>query len=513
MRDNWRKRARVVLLIAIPALVLVYVGYLNYLPLGGTRIGFVDVGGNDITGSLRIIGPFTRISDKIQADSITYRELEGWGVYFESEISGVGSAGEIVVRVRFKDNFPEGESFILGAKDEQEWSYNWKDFYVPFYEELAGLPLIAQNEAVKIYSTGGQQDIESANSFLENPPLYTTIATNNSLLVNQAADAEEWGEIQDEFPGEEASSPVVIRTALRGPHTCWTYVANELLELNLIKRDLNWREGADELNIEIYSIDNELVWTTTVADDGDETDSGEPGALQTKSFSLPGLEEGAYRIEFIGGSDLLITRIEINQEKFVVSDNLYWAGTNTGYLGQSPEQDSIYFRSTGPDEIGIQTSHNSGLQTVTISDGVSVAELDINEINTQFSTTLELAGYVLTSEKQDIIIESDNYISFTPGSFFIPRKCEVVDLGNDLDWILQNADFVLLDYSNYIEPVDDGEWIITSAVWNVEDIYVFNNKLNFCFNVPHLNDEAYSDRSIPIDWIEVKVTTSSLWNR
>jgi hypothetical protein len=518
MKREWGKTFRLVMLPLIPVLALAYIGYVNLLPFGSTTTYFIDIGGNDTAGDAQLIGPWDRVSDRRERDGTSFRELEKWGVYFELKSPKLGDASDISVRVRFKDNFPQEQRFILGARNKREWSYNWRDIYIPFYRELAGLPLVVENKAIKIYSIGNQQhaEFENVEDFLESPPLYSTIATNNPSLVNQGASPENWGEIESsEFPGEEEGMPLIIRTALRGAHTFWTYVSNGLLELKLIKQDLNWYEGADGLKIEIYSLEGELRGEVTIPDDGEEGKTTQPGPLQSKILRLAGLEEGVYRIEFKSENDLLIRRIEVNQEKFVVEKKLYWAGMNPVYFQQALllSQASLYFRNTAPSRIRFSTAHTAGLQSITILNSNFHTVIDIDKTHTWFETRLEPGVYKLTSEKQDIIIESGNYFAFTPGSFFIPKRCEVVSLKQDLSWLRENVDFVVVDYSDYREPADDNGWMIAKAEWKVEEVLVDDNKLNFCFNVPHLNKEQYQDRTIPIDWIEIKVNIPPIWKR
>ena len=114
----------------IPIIALGYIGWMNLLPLGGMETYYIDVGGEDTSGNARITGPFDRISDKKEMAGISYRELEKNLVYFELEDSRLKDADEIGVKIRFKDNFPIGAKFILGARNKKESSYDWKEIYI-----------------------------------------------------------------------------------------------------------------------------------------------------------------------------------------------------------------------------------------------------------------------------------------------------------------------------------------------------------------------------------------------
>ena len=59
----------------------------------------------------------------------------------------------------------------------------------------------------------------------------------------------------------------------------------------------------------------------------------------------------------------------------------------------------------------------------------------------------------------------------------------------------------------------DGGWIIAEAIWNMEDLFVMDNKLSFCFHVPHLAPTHNPEKTIPIDWIEISLDIPPIWER
>jgi len=113
----------------IPILTVGYIGWTNLMPLGATVDYFIDIGSKDTQGSAKITGPFDRISGGKCADNITFRELKRDLVYFELNDRRLILVSDVSVAVRFKDNFPKGTRFRLGARNKQEWSYDWKDAY------------------------------------------------------------------------------------------------------------------------------------------------------------------------------------------------------------------------------------------------------------------------------------------------------------------------------------------------------------------------------------------------
>jgi len=737
----------------VPILVMAYIGWVNLIPLGGTITYFIDVGGEDTQGKAVVTGPFDRISDKKEINGTSFRDLEKNLVYFELEDLRPKDANEIRVSVRFKDNFPAGASFIVGARNKEEWSYYWKESYIPFYEKLIHLPSVSGNETVKVYAmaNGGENGFQSVDDFLQNPPVGSVIASNDkSLSINQRLSQEESGEIdasefaaRDVFhtlsvgdtnqngyletdtslrgphdfyflsdggtlelrvakrdlnwyegedalnviiysldgtfkamttmpddgdstkgknlgpsqyqtlkadnlergayrlklvgegsdfvithlelnqsklvvPGKvflagnlylggelepmvvwcylfsdgeikfstahksalqnvtisgegynqtinidslhtevstgllkagiykitsekgdllikvpsgyctftenslfipvsgstlEGNGTLLINTTLRGGHTLWTYVTNAPLELTVTKQDLNWYDGPDELAIEVYSFNGEPKGSAIIPDDGNEGKTKNLGPLQHESLKIEGLEPGAYRLELKGGSDLLIRGIEINQAKLVVDGAVYLTSLNLTYFedGLAFDPVRLYTKNFTASQIKFHTWHNSGLQQVSIQGNTFDTEIDINKLDADFSTNLMAGSYQLIIPRQDVLIESKGYFSFTPDSFFLPQRCKVIDLKYDLSWLKDNADYILMSYGDYAPPVEDDGWLVAHTSWKREDLFIEDDKLSFCLSAPHLTKEP--DKPVPVDWIEIHLKILPLFKR
>jgi hypothetical protein len=496
------------LLWLIPVITLGYIGWANFMPLGGTLSYSIDVGGDDTAGIARITGPFDRISAQMQADGETFRELEQSLVYFELDEPQLSKVEKITVRVRFRDNFNNDEKFVLGARNAPEWSYYWKNLYVPLYSELPELSLVAMNNDTYIYSTdpANTTGFASVEDFLQNPPTGAVIATDDkNLPINQLADV----------PHDEThqSDPSIINSSLRGPHTLWTYVSGGTLTLKVAKRDLNWYEEPDELAIEVYSLDGEFIGETNIPDDGDAEESKNLGPLQEIAFSTDIPSPGAYRIDLKGNSDLLITLLEINQPWLVAEKSIYLSGRNPAYY---PDEKNItpvtlYGHNQATRQIRFYTWHNSGLQSIAISGDDYGKVVNIDQVKTDFFVDTPPGSYQITFPQQDILIDSAGFLAFSPESYFLPKRCEVIDLKYDLSWLVNNVDYIVINAAGYAMPEEDGGWLIAQTEWQREDLYFIDNKLSFCFNVPHLTEEP--DRTIPIDRIEISLEILPFWKR
>lgn len=498
------------LLWLIPVITLGYIGWVNVMPLGSTLHYSIDVGGEDTEGIARITGPFDRISEKLEADGETFRELEQSLVYFELDEPGLRNAETITVSVRFIDNFNTDEKFVLGARNGQEWSYYWKNIYVPFYYELSDLPLVTTNDDIYIYCTDtvNTTGFTNVESFLQNPPLGAAIATNDkNLPINQFI-SPMYNETH-----EPENMSVVVNASLRGPHTFWTYISNDTLKLKVVKQDLNWYEEADEVAIEIYSLNGELIKEAAIPDDGDTDESKNLGPLQEVSFTADIPETGAYRIELNCGSDLLITRLEVNQPHLVVEKRMYLSGNNPAYYPDETQIEPVilYSHNLTTKQIRFYTWHSAGLQNISIAGDDYDTVVDIDQVKSDIYADIAPGSCQMTFPRQDILIDSAGFLSFSAESYFLPKRCEVVDIKSDMSWLVENVDYIVINNAGYVPPENDAGWLIARTEWQREDLYLIENKLSFCLNVPHLAKEP--DRTIRIDRIEIILEILPWWDR
>jgi hypothetical protein len=106
-----------IIIILIPIIIVIYILNMNFL-FSQEFNHYYDIGGEE-----NYLSPSNRISEKYDSQ----RNLTGNLVYFGIEVPR--GSKEIKIETKFKSNFPEGESLKLGAKDQQEWHYNWHTIY------------------------------------------------------------------------------------------------------------------------------------------------------------------------------------------------------------------------------------------------------------------------------------------------------------------------------------------------------------------------------------------------
>jgi len=471
------KSAVKAIIYAIPAVVVLYVLCMNIAPfLFDMHSTFsLDVGSENENSEKMIkpLSPEDRISDRINNQ---YRELKNSLVY--STIKIPFYAEKITITARFKDNFPENSAgFYIGAKDMEEWHYQYKPIYISNFEEFEELPKIQDDSRTLYFLNSVAEKFASIDEFIKNIPKNAIVATNIEL-DNKAA------KINDYSP-----ESLKITTSLRESHTFYVY-AKENIILSVSKQDINWYKNEDNLSIEIYDSNNTLIANALIPDDGIINNTKEQNPVQKITLFTPKLTEGIYRIKFIGNADTIIREIEINQNKFVADSRVFLADneeygipTIPSKLYTKPEKNSVF---------SFSTYHRNGFQTININD----KSLEINSVIAKFNISTDTNDFVeISSEKNDIIVNSLNYFSFTKDSYFEPFEYRTTGINN-----AKNADYLLVDYK---KPVEDNGWLIGTAEFNIDDLYIKNKELSIILNARHLTNQP--NYTIPVDYLDITI--------
>lgn len=75
-----------------------------------------------------------RVSEPITANNTTYREIKKNLVCFQLTSLQITNNSNILIKVRFKDNFPPQQyPFTIGAQNKEGNNYLWNTIYYPFY--------------------------------------------------------------------------------------------------------------------------------------------------------------------------------------------------------------------------------------------------------------------------------------------------------------------------------------------------------------------------------------------
>ncbi|MEK6884020.1 MAG: hypothetical protein AABY22_30600, partial [Nanoarchaeota archaeon] len=289
------------LIIILAVLLVFFILYKNFISAEEFNY-FYDIGENE-----NHLSPNYRISEKNSENSISYRNLTSNLVYFNVPIPR--GSEKIKIDVKFKDNF-NSTLILLGGKDREDWHYKWNTLYNKPIEEV----------------TSSYQDegyyIHKINPDLEEKRLLEIENSKNLIIASNV-------KLQKKINNIEFSKlPTIINTTLRGGHTFYIYTSGYLL-IEVKKQDLNWYNGSDQLDIEVYDSGDNLLFTNTIPDDGITTISPNKNSanIQKGTIELENLPESVYRIEF-RNFDGVIRQITTNTDKIVAANSLYLADSD-----------------------------------------------------------------------------------------------------------------------------------------------------------------------------------------
>lgn len=312
---------------------------------------------------------------------------------------------------------------------------------------------------------------------------------------------------------EEGKGWLDINISLKGSHTFWTFVDNGAIELSVTKQDLNEDQGADALSIDIYDLGGNLAANASIADDGDAAAGGGPGPMQGASLAASNLSAGAYRIEMTG-DDLLIREISINQGKLVLDDSITPASAETGgasNAGADADALVLYTQGLSLQRAQFTAMDDGGIQQAAVTGDGVYSELYIDEMDEPFAVSMVPGSYRIVMARQNLALEFNGYMSFTPDSFFLPRRCEVAGLETYVSDFKEYVDYIVVNYDDYYVTDSYDGWTTARARWKTSDLSIVDDTLSFCLMVPHLDLAADAGKTIPVDSIVIELDIPPFW--
>lgn len=473
---------------------LILFSYLLMMNIQSTQIEendgsyVIDVGSRtDMIRDVKLTGPEERISEPLKEtygnEKINFRNFTDRFVYFQLKETEIDSASRIKVQIRFKDDLPKGSIFKLGAHSAPQWNYKWNLLYDPFQRQLEEeYDKIYSDNNISIYSLN-----EDTPKFSNVKDFFEVLQPENTIAIQPSISSFPGAE---ELPENDNSTNTTLNTTLRGKHTFLTYVHGTELSVYIEKLDLNWYNGTDDMVIKIVSTTGEAVKSATIPDDGDITDHRGLKATQRSHIKATGLNDGTYKIIIDTNDDTLIKKLQVSSDKLVVENNVF---------AYAPTK--LFFSTENDQTVDLMTLHNDGLQTIEVSSGNSTYNIPIDKIAVTQNGQIKSAGSMqkMNIPCGDLQIESNMYYSFTETSYFNPMKCRVAPVNNDFYWLEKNnVDYVMM--KNQSIKSENG-WIIAETEWEITDLYVKNNMLDFSTNIEQSDDS--SKISVPVDWIKV----------
>ena len=124
------------------------------------------------------------------------------------------------------------------------------------------------------------------------------------------------------------------------------------------------------------------------------------------TWDTSALEEGVYRLVLSNNGDMLVTKINLNQNKVVVNKRIFLAQSNA-YFNNFEKKTKVFFKAVNPSRLTINTYHNNGInQTITATDYFTSHKIEISNVTTDYFIDLKNSDnlYEIKPEKNDIII-------------------------------------------------------------------------------------------------------------
>jgi len=363
------------------------------------------------------------------------------------------------------EEFPLNKTISVSAflKGEGDWEislvcpncskeekYDWQPFY---YGKLNDYVLAANFGNLYIYSLYNNLEWQKAGTieqWLEkNIPQGASIEILNNVypkskLVNPNIDFIEGGWTK-------------IDKTLRGPHQFYVYLKDKL-DLEVIKKDLNGYDGADDVNMILYDLEDNIITQIKIEDDGiDISDQNIFAPVVKKRVEHNIEKEGVYKLTFeeagAGKSDWTIKYLKINTNKIIF----------TGNTNLILDPGTLYTELSENKELKIYAWHGNAVQTIKFKGENTTQELEIteNELEKWQFVELNPGGYKINFAG-DQHIGGANF-AINKESYFEPF---VYDLSKS-----KNSSIVLADY--LFEKGD--EWIKTSKNYTKENFEKIDN--------------------------------------
>lgn len=319
--------------------------------------------------------------------------------------------------------FPLGKSVTVSAEfqDKGDWDisvvcpncdatdrYTWKPFY---RGKLNEYNVIKTYEGVNIYIRKDMNPYDLLPDFDTQDENETD--AKDSPAFEDASSVDEWVEknvrpgttveiLDKSYPLSKFAttdidfiegSVTTIDKTLRGSHSFFVYLKDSF-DLEVIKRDLNWADGADVMSVILKDVDDNVIYQNAV-DDDERIENGKDQDI-IAHFTWDTLPyEGVYRLDFTGNNDWTIKKFTINTNKIVFTGN-------TLLLDQA----DLYTEVRDTKTIRTHVWHDTAVQTI-------VFKPEVGETKEVEHTTANLAVDLLTT------LEPGNYTIETKGDQYV----------------------------------------------------------------------------------------------
>lgn len=440
--------------------------------------------------------PWQRVAQVEKDNQGNYSEkILAEPVYFDLNLSQKFTAGK--AEIIYKNDASAVCPTLLqigGQASPNDWEYAMKPLENQNLDQL-NWPQIREGDVV-LYQR--ENKFNTVEEFLKNLP-----DTNNVAVYNYNLDYDY------KIPDYKPTTGLEINQTIRGRHNIYTYLDGEPLDFTFTVEDINRHVGEDLVEIIVYKKD-QIVYDTTLPDDGITDESGQSSAPRKIIIAPTNLKSGVYKIEIRASDDIFIRNIKTKEHLVAFAGRLY--------LADSDEyKDSLNDIKTKPItvyadgyKISTQAIHQTSKQTVRISASNTDNEaIDLAEAHKQYDYINYNPRHLVSvfSPKNDILLEGDGLFSFTKESFFNPL---ITVFRNGLELEVLGINYVI---ANYQSPKTVDGWKVATADFDLSRLYWRDNTLRFALSIPNIECQNIKVKGIKFTLEKESLTLEKFWNK
>ena len=264
--------------------------------------------------------PGERVLEVEEDDRGAFQTVVDEPVYFSVEAPGEGYI-DVHVAVEFDPN--DQPIVELGAlTDLRAYAFDFRPMSNAILENLDWSSQSISNNGTLLTVFARDEIRASVDDFLNNPPERSAIATYRTTFPTayRMADYKPLGHTRN------------LDVSLRGSHEIVTYLDDEDVRFEIKYSDVNRTYGADEVVIRVWNEEGTLMLEDVHQDDGNISEDQTSTSDGAYFFSY-GWDEGVYRIELSGTSDIIWRKIDTTL-RYVTFKNRLYIGDDVGYLAE-----------------------------------------------------------------------------------------------------------------------------------------------------------------------------------
>lgn len=446
--------------------------------------------------AISLFGPSGRALDREQNQSNgeTYQRIVNGPVY--TDVTLPGAYDSVTVALEYQN--PSQALVELGIKlsdDPALFDYRMQPLENKLVDN-SDWSRLENDQYILLQRTPSYASIED---FFAHPP--TTVKGGSYLVSPNSA------YVDPNYQANRETGSTII-TTLRGRHELYTYAAAETVLVEFTVTDINYTAGDDTVRLFLYQQD-QLVAEASLEDDGEFGITGQATGERTVTLQLANAPAGVYQIVLDTTDDIMITRIQSDQEKLVVAKSLHLAGSAEYQATGVTLNTTSTTVQTDSNWLTVIAKHTYGVADVATYDRI----LHINKVDTPYTWTNPISNYThtVTFPNNDVLVLSDSYFALPGAEAFDPwfglRPISQYTNPDGLAYVISGR---------YDPPTRLRTWTTATATFDLTGIEQSRpNVLQFIVSAPGLETTSLGlkVRSIKVTAAQHPITLSYLWQK